>query len=364
MSIRRTVLVSLLLAFLLSSLGATSVSAVDEPATTKLPCAPGQPGCGGGDTGPSGDTSTLSDGTQQASYSSPTKSCSVYANGGGMGMSCVSLAGVDTKSLRERYGDQKLQLCRYSEIPPAIQTPFNPRPAEGRYMLMTCLGNIDFDTYAGGRERTLELSIVFVKNGTDIADRNNPISRFMWDQFGDTTQLPVPFMRTRPNTTPIVGVPTFFTFRWLDPAKTSVVAQGPYADRADGGPYRRLEVGGVVMEAEATSITIDPNQQGIAVRTCDPSTPYREGASPKNQPAGACSITFPRSSASARKLATKPIPANIEDAFYADVTVRWQVRYGDGTNMNNLGTGFTMRIRQVVPVQEVQAPNQPPAVIY
>lgn len=315
--------------------------------------------------GPSGDGGGLSDGTQQASYNSPTKSCSVYANGGGMGMSCVSVDGSDTKSLRERYGDQKLQRCRYSEIPPTIQTPFNPRPEEGRYMLMTCLGNIDFDTYAGGRERTLELSIVFVRNGTDIADRHNGITDFLWKQFNSTTQLPIPFMRTRPNTTPIVGVPTYFTFRWLSALDTTdVVAEGPYASRADGGPFREINESGVVMRAEATSITVDPNQRDLNPTTCAPSTPYREGALAKDQSADACVIRFPRSSASARKYATKPIPANVEDAFYADVTVRWKVTYGDGTNMDNLGSGFTMRIRQVVPVQEVQAPNQPPTIIY
>ncbi len=86
---------------------------------------------------------------------------------------------------------------------------------------------------------------------------------------------------------------------------------------------------------------------------------------PKNQPANACSITFRRSSASARKYATKPIPANIKDAFYADVTVTWEVTYGQvGGAARNLGNGFVMRMRQVLPVQEVQAPNQPPAVIY
>jgi hypothetical protein len=353
------------LATMLAALVTGGLVVLAAPAA-QAACNPGEPCPPPGD-GPSGDTSTLSDGTQQANYTAPTKSCSVYANGGGMGMSCVTIGGSGaSKTLREKYGDQKLQRCRYSEIPPSIQKPENLRPTEGRYMLMSCLGNIDFDTYSGGRERTLDLSIVFVLNGTDIADRHNGITDFLWDQFeaGNQVQLPVPFMETRPNTTPIVGVPTFFTFRWLDPTTKEVVAQGPYADKPGGGPFRRLDVGGVVMQARATSVTIDPNQQGIAPVKCTPSTPYREGVSPANQRPDACSITFPRSSASARKLATKPIPANVDDAFYADVTVSWQVTYGDGANMDNLGTGFTMRIRQVVPVQEVQAPNQPPTVIY
>jgi hypothetical protein len=98
---------------------------------------------------------------------------------------------------------------------------------------------------------------------------------------------------------------------------------------------------------------------------CVPDAPYVEGASPRNQPADACSITFGRSSASARKYATGPIPSNIKDAFYADVTVTWQVTYGPAdATMRTLGDGFTMRMRQVLPVQEVQTPNQPPAVTY
>ncbi|MEJ7634968.1 hypothetical protein [Aeromicrobium sp.] len=305
------------------------------------------------------------DGTQQETYTAPTKSCSVYANGGGMGMYCVSLLGGDTKTLRERFGKQNLQTCRYSEIPKAIQTPFNANPGEGRYMIMTCLGNIDFDTYAGGPDRTVDVQIVFVPDGTDTEDRHNGITDFLWESFGNSsTQMPVPFMRTRPNITPLVGIPTFFTFRWIDPIDKNVVAKGPYAGSADGGPYQEVTEQGVTMRARATEIRIDANQRGIPAVTCDPTTPYTVGAKPSAQPAGACKITFPRSSASARKYATDGIPSNLKDAFYADVEVTWEVTYGEDGSMSDLGDGFTMRLKQVLPVQEVQAPNQPPAVIY
>lgn len=329
-------------------------------------------GCKAGDTDcPEGGTTTdddtdvgTSDGTKQARYNSGAQSCSVYANGAGMGMYCVGLGGGTLKTLRERYGKQKLQECRYSEIPSTIQVPFNSRPDEGRYMLMSCLSNIDFDTYAGGKYRSIDISIVFVPNGTDIEDRHNEISDFLWKSFDRTAQMPVPFMRTKPNVTPIVGIPTYFTFRWIDPTNQKVVAQGPYAGRADGGPYRQITTQGVVMRAQAVKVVVDPNQEGIPAVTCDPETPYREGASPKDQPADACSITFPRSSASARKYATKGIPESVDDAFYASVEVTWRVTYGDGSDMDQLGQGFTMRLRQVIPVQEIQAPNQPPTVIY
>jgi hypothetical protein len=298
--------------------------------------------------------------------SRPPVTCTVYANGAGMGSYCTSTGGDGVlKTLRERFGGQSLQRCRYSPLPEGIPEPFNARPGEGRYMMMKCLGNVDFDTYSGGSNRTLDVSMVFVPGGTDTADRHNGITDFLWNQFQTSTQLPVPFMRTRPNIVPVVGVPTFFTFRWLDPADNSVVAEGPYAGEADGGPFRQVSSNGFVMRAQATRITVDPNQKGIDSTSCGPGTPYREGGSPADQPAGACQITFPRSSASARKYATEPIPANVDDAFNVSVVVSWRVTYGrGGADVRTLGNGFQMRIHQVLPVQEVQAPNQPPAVVY
>jgi hypothetical protein len=123
-----------IVAVLIGLIVSTGIVAATSPA---FACPIENPGCDSGGDGPSGDTNTLSDGTKQATYQAPTKSCSVYANGAGMGMSCVRLGGGDVKTLRERFGNQKLQRCRYSEIPPAIQEPQNLRPTEGRYMLMT-----------------------------------------------------------------------------------------------------------------------------------------------------------------------------------------------------------------------------------
>lgn len=328
-------------------------------------CPPKIPNCDDGPAEEPPPPSNFSDDTRVEQVTTPQRSCSVYANGAGFGSYCVSGGAGTAQTLRERFGSQKLQRCRYSDIPPGVQEPFNARPSEGRYMLMSCLGNVDFDTYSGGRDRTLDISIVFVPNGTDVGDRSNGITDFLWNQVENTTQLPVPFMRTRPNVTPLVGIPTYFTFRWLDPSDNSVVAQGPYSGRSQGGPFRQISENDFTMQARATSIRIDPNQEGIKAVTCDASTPYREGASPSQQPADACAITFPRSSASARRLATEPIPDNVQDAFYADVEVRWEVSYGEGDSPDQqLGDGFTMRIKQVVPVQEVQAPNQPPTVVY
>ena len=284
-----------------------------------------------------------------------------------MGMSCVTIGGAGaSKTLRERYGDQKLQRCRYSDIPASIQAPVNVRKGEGRYMLMTCLEGIDFDTYSGGTNRAMALSIVFVPNGTDIADRHNGITDFLWDQFddGEQAQMPVPFLRTRPNITPIVGVPTFFTFRWLDPGTKGVVAEGPYAGRGDGGPFKQITTGDVVMRAEATSITIDPNQQGIAPVTCDPSTPYVRVR--REEPAGGCLLDHVRAVVGLGAQATRPSRSPTTSRTRSTPTSRSLA--GQLRRRRRRHARSRQRLHDArppgVPVQEVQAPNQPPAVIY
>lgn len=355
----------LTLRFLALLLIATALVSTGPAVAAEEICIPPAAACPGGSDGADDDSEDKSSGNDSANFNTSNKSCSVYANGGGMGMYCTALGASNAKTLRERFGDQTLQSCRYSELPDSIERPYNANPERGRYMLMSCIGSIDFDTYSGGSKRTLALSVVFVENGTDISDRHNGISDFLWNQFGTNAHMPVPFMRTRPNVTPLVGVPTFFTFRWLDPASKEVVREGPYADKDNGGPFKEIQRQGVTMRARATKVVVDPQQKGIPAVTCDPSTPYLEGAKPKDQPADACQITFPRSSASARKYDTRGIPGRFKDVFYADVNVTWEVTYGaEGEPFRTLGEGFTMRMRQVLPVQEVQAPNQPPAVIY
>ena len=321
------------------------------------------PQSGNGGTAGSGEGDST--GTVRQNYSGGGQSCSVYANGTGMGSYCFTVNGTALKSLRERFTGQVFQQCRYRPIPEGMPAPFNAHPADGHYMLQICLQNIDFDTFSGGRGRVVKVNVVFVPNGTDTSDNTNPLNTFLWNSLLQDQQLPVPFMYTRPNVVPLVGIPTFFTFRWLDPASREVVAEGPYAGKDGGGPYKRVvTANGLVMEARATKITIDPRQKGIPPITCDPSTPYVEGAKPADQPADACKITFPRSLASAHELATHPIPDNIQDQFYGRVNVYWEVRYGTPGDMHQLGDGFLMAITQNIPVQEIQAPNQPPAVIY
>lgn len=297
----------------------------------------------------------------------PPVSCSVYANGTGMGSYCreVGADGGASETLRQRFGGQSLQRCRFEAVPDGVPVPHNSRAGEGRYMLMSCLDNVDLDTYDGGRDRAVSMSVVFVPHGRDVSDRTNAISEFMWNEVtSSANQMPIPVLVAQPNPVPVVGTPTYFTFRWVDPATKDVVAQGPYADRPGGGPFLQITSNGVVMRARATELVIDPNQEGIDPVTCSPATPYNPGAGPEGQPADACVITFPRSSASAQELNTEPIPEGVEEAFYATVRVQWRVTYGQPGNMQQLGSGFSMGLGQAIPVQEVQAPNQPPTVIY
>lgn len=314
---------------------------------------------GGSDKGGSG-TSESSSPTVVEEYKTSDRSCQVYGNAAGMGYYCVSSGAKSSKSLRERFGGQKLQRCRYSDVPDVLE----PSRAEherhagedGQFMLMSCLNNIDFDTYSGGRDRVVDISVVWVPAGTDTADRHNPISDFLWNQAESGAQMPVPFMETEPNPRPLVGTPTFFTFKWLDPASKEV---------SPDGPVKQITDNGMRMRATASKIRVDPNQKDMKPVTCDAAAPYAQGEPASAQPAGACKMTFKRTSASARKLATESIPENVKDAFYLTIEVDWRIQYGEsGSDMRTLGDGFTMKLHQALPVQEVQALNQPPYSIY
>ncbi|KQY55773.1 hypothetical protein ASD11_14800 [Aeromicrobium sp. Root495] len=306
--------------------------------------------CGWGETCLSDDSSSNgtpavhSDPTVYAPLVTARRSCAVYANGTGMGSHCVRLGGGTSQTLRERFGGQRLQRCRYSAVPPGIETPPPGVRGAARYLLRSCLGNIDFDTYAGGKDRTLDASVAWVPRGTDTSDRHDPLSDFLWDRTSAGAQLPVPVVQPRPIPVPVVGAPTTFTFRWIDPGSHQVV-----------GPVRTVESDGLLLRAEATQVVVDPQQRDLGAVRCGPLT-----SAP-----GTCTVVFGRSSASARDQATEPIPADVTDAFHLRVEVEWRITYGEvASTSRELGDGFTMRLRQALPVQEVQAPNLPPSIVW
>lgn len=340
------------------------------PAATAGGCGGLGGGCqgGGGQSGsssaPPPSSSTKSNTYTSTSGGSPV-TCNVYANGNGMGSYCITLGAGTVKTLRERFGTMPFQQCRFSDLPTSIPAPFNANPAKGRFMLRTCLQNVSFDTYAGGNGRTVAIGVVFVDWGTDISILHNPITDFLWSHIETEGMLPVPFLQTRPNSVPVVGTPTYFTFRWMDPNTHQIIDQGPYAGKATGGPYKQIvSNGGVIVRAEAQSVRVDPNQSDVQPVDCAPGTPYVEGALPSQQPADACTITFKHDSASAEKYTTVPLPPEAQhEQFNTSITVTWKVTYGRPGDMHNLGL-FIMNLRQLLPVQEVQVPNQPPVAIF
>ncbi|RYZ14171.1 MAG: hypothetical protein EOO70_07890 [Myxococcaceae bacterium] len=327
---------------------------------------------GEGDVAGGGTNEARSSGTVRETYASGSgggQVCSVYANGTGMGAYCLGRGGGNAKSLRERFPNLVLEQCRFRPVPEGMPTPFNANPEGGRYMMQLCLRRIDLDTYSGGANRSVEVGIVWVPHDWNIEDDHNPLNEFLWNSVDAQEQLPVPFLVTRPNATPLVGTPTFFTFRWLDPGDQQVVRDdsGPYSGKDGGGPYKRIVTStGMTMIARATKVIVDPRQKDMEAITCVPGTPYREGQPANQQPADACKMIFERSSALTEQFTKVKLPPVFRDAeaFNAKVEVHWEVTYGEPGNMRPLGNGFVMRVSQGLRVQEVQAPNQPPIVVY
>lgn len=326
-------------------------------------------GCNGYSCGSDDDASGSGSGSTRSSSATRvggSGTCSVFANGAGMGSYCASGGAGNAQTLRERFGGKgRFVRCRYTVPPPSIPVPFNSRPNEGKWWLRTCLENVDYDTVTGGADRSLSMRLAWVPNDFDTNYVNTPLSEFLWKQFAKTAKLPVPFMQTWPNSIPIVGVPTFFTFRWIDPDTKQPIKQGDYTDDPDGGPFVQIDNNGLLMQARAVDIEINPNQTDMSPVDCGPGNPrYVQGASVADQPSK-CRIDFSRSSATARAKTTQPIPAVLGDVYHARLTVTWEVRYGtDKSNLKVLGDDFKMTMLQPIQVREIQAPNQPPVAIY
>src|SRR5699024_8879854 len=75
---------------------------------------------GGSDGGSSAPPQSSSP-TVVEEYKTPERSCQVYGNAAGMGYYCVSSGEKSSKSLRERFGGQKLQRCRYGDVPEVLE---------------------------------------------------------------------------------------------------------------------------------------------------------------------------------------------------------------------------------------------------
>lgn len=270
----------------------------------------------------------------------PPMSCSVYANGTGMGSYCVSLTGGGAvKSLKERFGGLEFDRCRFREVPAPLASsiPPNPHPDQQRAMLKICLEGIDWNTATGGPNRSVSFDVVWVLNGTDVTDVENRLNTFLWEDYDDGAQLPVPHLTAEPIPVPLVNTPAWFDFTWMDPGS-----------RRDVGPVRRVELdNGVVMVARAATVTVDPNVKGMDPVTCPAREPRR------------CELRFEHSSADAEEYSSIKLPRSAKGAYWVTVSVQWQIKYGHGTADQVLGDGFTMVLHQELEVQESQGMNQP-----
>src|SRR5699024_7248644 len=186
---------------------------------------------------------------------------------------------------------------------------------------------------------------------------HNSLTSFLWNQVFASEKFPVPSIRPEPTFVPLVGVPTFFTFDWLDPS--------------DLKPVEDLDVGaqngaGMVMRASVKNIEVNPMQKDMKPVDCGPGNPtYNESKPPDPKIQGDCYLLFERSSATARKYSTKKMWKHHDDLYAIRVTVTWKVEYGpDEDHLQELGDGFEAVSYQKIPVQEVQAPNIPPVMIF
>lgn len=290
--------------------------------------------------------------------------CVAYATGQGMGSYCVSAGGGDAASLQERFGNLKQDFdnCRYEPPPAGTQAPFNPDPEKGKWWLSTCLYGIDWESFDGNP--SVSIYFVWLENDFDTTYQETGLSEFLWRQVRATTQFPVPFTNLEPTPTPRVGVPAFFTFSWIDPKTNKALSQGEYSDNPRGGPFVRVDNGVMEMEARASNITVDPQQEGMNDVDCGEGNPGYDLTIPaekyKTQDSD-CYLIFNRSSAVAREKSTVDIRGSLGDVYLAEVTVTWDVRYRERDGeWQRLGDGFDMVASQPIRVREVQGNNVPP----
>ena len=287
--------------------------------------------------------------------------CNVYANSAGMGSYCTSGGGTGTpKPLVERFPNwADFENCRFEDPPPGVEVPPNPEPMEKKWQLRTCLTAINWFSWNGGSHRRVIMDLVLVDVDMDTTYPETPLSKFLWDTM--QTKYPVPMLRVRPKTYPVVGQRAYFTFTWFNTERRQPEKQGPYANSPTGGPYVERNNRSISMQARATKMTIDPQIKGVEPFDCTISKlGYRGNADPdpKEQPSD-CHHIFKRSSAAAPEISTSEHELEGSDeVFRMRIDVTWRVRYGREGAMKSLGE-YDMVLFQDLPVLDVEAINEP-----
>ncbi|UYM06684.1 hypothetical protein [Solicola gregarius] len=290
--------------------------------------------------------------------------CGVYANQAGMGSYCTSGTGGGTlEPLIDRYPGMKFENCRYEDPPPGVQVPENPSPDEEMWQLRTCLTAINWFEWDGGDDRRIIMDLVLVDKDMDTTYHDTELSDFLWNS--RQTMYPLPMLRVEPKTFPLANQEAYFTFDWFDPESRDTVNEGPYENVDGGGPFVRHVNRGMVMQARATSMRIDPKIEGMPAKTCSPDPrklAYDESKPPRHEEQRSdCYFVFERSSAAAPEISTAD--AYLEGdrfVFRPEITVTWEVSYSRrGGGMQPLGGGYDMLVKQDLTVLDGEAVNFP-----
>lgn len=291
--------------------------------------------------------------------------CGVYANSAGMGSYCSDGTGTPLPPLIERFPGMHFENCRYEDPPAGVDVPPNPSPDEKMWQLRTCLTAINWQEWDGGDDRRVIMDLVLVDQDMDTSYEETELSRFLWNS--RQTNYPIPMLRVEPKTYPVVHQEAYFTFDWLDAEKRTPVRdpRGPYKNAENGGPYVEHHNGNVTMRAEAHTMTIDPQVEGMKPKTCDPGElDYQESKDAiHTEQRSDCWFKFPRSSAAAPEISTADSYLDGDRyVFRPRIEVTWDVEYSrPGGGFQSLGDGYEMVVLQDLPVQEIQALNQPVA---
>lgn len=253
--------------------------------------------------------------------------CTLYASELGFGASCTKRTGGIPLTWRQRVQPHKFVRCFDEPVPEGAEVPPSP-PGRGAYFLENCIRGYDLDSYDGGPDAHIVVTLVWVPQGEERSIP--PWMEWLWDRFD--AAYPTPLLQIGPTLRPRVNVPAYF---WVADATAQPITRIVF----DGGQD-------VVMRAELARLVVLPGvEAGEAPVFCpDPTEQYDFGRSPFEQ-FSTCTYTYTRSS------------AHLPDEMYpAEVHAFWRVTYENATGEHLLGE-FDISVTQMLPVQEAQSVN-------
>ncbi len=152
-----------------------------------------------------GPTSGLQEGSQNVD------GCRLYVNSTSFGEDCPATYTAGRQTWREILAGQQFPHCKVSPLPPEIVAPVNPKGAEGRWMLHTCLDNVTADGVTPGRKLQRRTELVFYPAGTRIPVFTQA-QQTVWNSL--VSAYPTPVVAFGPVQPPRVNVASRY---WLVP---------------------------------------------------------------------------------------------------------------------------------------------------